>query len=513
MAMILILFNCTDSSSGGGDSSADDKDSNSDTTAPSYATVTIDNGSSVSFSSEVTLSLSAADDVGVTGYLVSESSITPMTDDSAWVLVNSSTSFSLAIAFTFSSGNDEKIVYVFYKDEAGNISSAASDSITITRWTDSEVGGKAITTAESGSIYIVGEGSLGGGMVLTKLDYSGATIWTRTLQSTINTWVDGVAVDESENIYVVGSVTGEFDGHANLGSSDIYLVKFNSEGDKQWSLQTGTADADKTTVHGSNGGVGIDSEGKIYIAGSTYGNFDGVSSGTEDIFVMKLDDASGDVIWINQKDDSDFDWLHDMIVDSEGNTYVTGAGNLDGHYTCNTGLADTITLKYSTSGDILWTAQIGHCNASKGMAVRIDSSKNVYVAAYTRLSIDGNPFYGGSNDFFIMKYDSLGNKQWTEQFGTDASDIPMALIVDSSSNSYVVGATSGTFEGNLTSEEGGAYVVKYDSSGNRLWNDQFSAGGVDAAMDNWGGIIILGSSSLIRINSSGARSDPSSAVD
>jgi Beta-propeller repeat len=501
VALIFLLLSCSsDSDDDSGSSTVQTtEESDADTTAPAYQTVVINNGISGSPDLEVNLSLSASDDTGVTGYLASESSTVPEANDSAWVNVSSSTSFSMTTPYTFTGVDGEKTVYVFFKDEAGNISTAASDSVTITSWTDSEEGGMAIATAGSGNMYILRND----GRTFTKLDYSGATIWTRGLDASDDGSLSDIAVDSSENIYLSGTTDGTFDGNTHLGGADIIAVKYNSNGEKQWSAQAGTALRDSSSNH--FGGIGIDDAGDVYIAGSTYGSFAGGSTGTEDIFVMKIDDVSGDIIWAKEKDDSDWDWPQRMTTDNEGNSYVTGGGNFEEHYDCNPHLADTVTIKYSSTGAILWTAQIGHCDASKGRGIKTDSSGNVYVAGYTKLSIDGNDFYGGSADFFVVKYNSLGTKQWTDQFGSDSFEYPMSMVIDNSGNFYVIGGASGTFEGNLTNEGGDIFVVKYNSSGTRLWNNQYIGSVEDAVMDKWGGIIIIGFDSLIRINSAGGR--------
>ena len=106
-----------------------------DTTAPSSPLVSINNGDTSTTSTSVTLSLSATDNVGVTGYCAKESSTTPSNSDSCWTSVTSTTSYSATVSFTLSSGSvgdNTKTVYVWFKDTAGNVSSSASDSITLT---------------------------------------------------------------------------------------------------------------------------------------------------------------------------------------------------------------------------------------------------------------------------------------------------------------------------------------------------------------------------------------------
>ena len=54
--------------------------------------------------------------------------------------------------------------------------------------------------------------------------------------------------------------------------------------------------------------------------------------------------------------------------------------------------------------------------------------------------LDGNSnAYNG--DLFVVKYNSLGTKQWTKQLGTNDYDNASGVATDSSGNVYVVGGT------------------------------------------------------------------------
>ena len=106
-----------------------------DTTAPTNPSISINSGGASTTTTSVTLTLSASDDTGVTGYYVSESTITPSLTSANWVSVTSAASYSATAAFTLSGGSvgdNTKTVYVWFKDSAGNISASASDSITLT---------------------------------------------------------------------------------------------------------------------------------------------------------------------------------------------------------------------------------------------------------------------------------------------------------------------------------------------------------------------------------------------
>lgn len=91
--------------------------------------VSINIGADYTNITAVTLSLSATDDEGVTGYCVSTGSSTPLLYSSKWVSATATTSYTSSVSYSFSSGDGSKTVYVWYKDTDGNISDTVSDSI------------------------------------------------------------------------------------------------------------------------------------------------------------------------------------------------------------------------------------------------------------------------------------------------------------------------------------------------------------------------------------------------
>jgi hypothetical protein len=108
-----------------------DGGSGGDTTAPSNVSLVINNGAASTSYTTVTLSIAATDNVGVAGYYISENSTTPSATASGWTSVTSTISYSANVSFTLSSGDGAKTIYVWFKDDAGNVSAPATASITL----------------------------------------------------------------------------------------------------------------------------------------------------------------------------------------------------------------------------------------------------------------------------------------------------------------------------------------------------------------------------------------------
>ena len=89
-------------------------------------------------------------------------------------------------------------------------------------------------------------------------------------------------MDLTGNVYMSGYTYGGLDGNTNSGNDDIFLVKYNSSGTKQWTSQLGTSSIDYVS------GMSIDSSGNVFISGYTEGGLDGnTNSGNKDIFLVK----------------------------------------------------------------------------------------------------------------------------------------------------------------------------------------------------------------------------------
>jgi hypothetical protein len=281
---------------------------------------------------------------------------------------------------------------------------------------------------------------------------------TQQLGTSSTDYGNGVTVDSSDNIYVTGQTQGGLDGNTSSGNWDLFLVKYNSSGVKQWTQQLGTSSYDK------GDGVTVDSSGNIYVTGYTAGGLDGnTSSGDADLFLVKYN-SSGVKQWTQQLGTSSSDQGNGVTVDSSNNIYVTGSttGGLDGN--TSSGSQDIFLVKYNSSGTKQWTKQLGTSSEDVGTGVTVDSSNNVYVSGYTAGGLDGNT-NSGSNDLILVKYNSSGTKQWTKQLGTSSNDKGEGVTVDSSNNVYVSGYTDGGLDGNTSSGGSDLILVKYNSSG------------------------------------------------
>ena len=338
-----------------------------------------------------------------------------------------------------------------------------------------------ITIDSSGNVYVTGV-TFGGldwntsaganDLFVVKYNSNGTKEWTKQLGSASSDYANGVATDSSGNVYVAGVTYGGLDGNSNQDNADLFVVKYNSSGTKQWTKQYGTGEYDEAR------GVATDSSGNVYVVGGTKGNLNGISnSGRTDAFVIKFN-SSDTKQWTKKLGTWQNDLANGVATDSSGNFYVTGFTYQDMDGNTSAGNADLFVAKYNSSGTKQWTKQLGTSKHDRARGVVTDSSGNVYVTGDTYGGLDGNT-NAGYNDLFVVKYNSSGTKQWTKQLGTSSTDLANGVATDPSGNVYVTGGTYGGLDGNTNAGNSDLFVVKYNSSGTKQWTKQLGSSSRD----------------------------------
>ncbi len=353
----------------------------------------------------------------------------------------------------------------------------------------------AVAEDGTGNLYVVGstDGDLDGetnaglsDIFLIKYDQYGIRKWTRLLGSAADEFGYGVTADASGNVTVFGTTTGGVDGNTLSGASsiDCVVARYDTDGNKQWTTQFGTAGGDCEAT-----GIVTTAAGTVYLAGFTDGNLGGkTNAGGYDAFLAAYD-ANGTQLWIALAGSSADDFGSAIALGSGGNLYVAGStyGSLGAAQNQDlSGMtSDLFLMKFTSAGAPVWTKQLGTAYDDDAWAIAADGSGNLYVAGGTYGDLDGNtnanpaiadPAWTATADLFVVKYDSAGTKQWTEQLGTAATDVATAVAVGANGNVYVAGETAGNLDGNVNADATGntsdLFVVKYDPTGQKLWTTE-----------------------------------------
>ena len=250
----------------------------SDTTAPN-GSISINSGASYTNSSTVTVTLSATDSTGVTGYYLSDSSTTPSSSASGWTSVTSTTSYSASVSYTLSSGEGSKTIYAWYKDAAGNVSSTANATITL----DTTVPTVTISSPTSNSTYTSTSSTISlGGSASDSSSGISSVAWSNdrggngTATGTASWTVSSISLSSGDNVITVTAKDG-----ANNSGTDTLQVTYNTSSTVGTpTVSTGSATNVTTSSATLNGTVNANGGTTTawFQYGSTSGSYGNTSS-------------------------------------------------------------------------------------------------------------------------------------------------------------------------------------------------------------------------------------------
>lgn len=116
---------------------------------------------------------------------------------------------------------------------------------------------------------------------IKKYDSNGNQLWSKELSTEKEDFIEDIIVDTDKNIYIVGGSGGNLFG-SNMGGIDIFIAKYNSNGELIWSKMIGTTQNDVGNA------IGLDEQGNIYFVGYTEGSLFDSNKGGTDIFIVKF---------------------------------------------------------------------------------------------------------------------------------------------------------------------------------------------------------------------------------
>ena len=326
--------------------------------------------------------------------------------------------------------------------------------------TSSEFGNAVQQTNDNGFIAVGSTRSFGAGssdVFLIKTDANGDTMWTKTFGGTNKDWGSSVQ-QTNDGGYIIGGKTGSF----GAGSGDIYLIKTDSSGNTLWTKIFGTSEQEFC------GSVIQTTDGGYCIAGST-GN---VVGGNSDVYLIKTD-TNGDSIWTKKFGGNNNDFAYSLQQTIDGGYIISGTT-----YNSNSQYDDVYLIKTNNAGVASWTKTFDESGHVNGNSVSQTGDSGYVIGGTT------------AGNFYALKVDSNGTKQWSKQIDAGGDDRCFSII-RSSDNGFVMAGYSRIYP-----SDADVLIVKLDGNGNSLWSKKF--GGIQWDESSMiqptmgGGFIIVG---------------------
>lgn len=280
---------------------------------------------------------------------------------------------------------------------------------------------------------------------LVKFSNGGTRIWATYYGGTDNDKAHGIDVMNDGTIFICGRTSSEnaiasIDAHQEFPGggpgSDGFLVKFNTDGGREWGTYYGGSQSDFSY------GCEADGAGTVALVGVTF------------------------------SDDN---------ISSPGAHQVNYAGG---------GGADAYLALFTPIGNRIWGTYYGGATEGGDMAygVDFDVNGNIYICGTTStqtaniIATAGShqPNFGGGTipyeyDAFVAKFNNDGERQWGTYYGGEANDFGDKISIDNINNVYLFGSTLS--ESDIATEDafktdnpfGGYFIASLDNNSERNW--------------------------------------------
>jgi len=297
----------------------------------------------------------------------------------------------------------------------------------------------------------------------------------------------GLTIDRWGNIIIVGDFWGGMEfGKSKLtsaGDRDIFVAKFDREGNHIWSQRYG----DRSEQVGV--GVDIDTTGAVFLLSAFTGTleFGGdplVSNGRYNVALARLDE-NGRHVWSRCFGDGGYHVPECIAVAPTGRVVIAGRfqGSIDfggGRIESKSEQTDIFLAAFSSDGKNLWAKRFGGPYEQQTRSVATDANGNIVLTGVFKGAID----FDGQvlsevqpKDYcgFLSKLDERGSTLWCKRFGDPSVEQGSVVAFDRSNGDVVV---AGFIRNKLPLEDSGkmravCLFARYDAAGVLRWSKAF----------------------------------------
>ncbi len=316
---------------------------------------------------------------------------------------------------------------------------------------------------------------------IVKTDSLGSKQWDKDFGGTSDDWLPSLQQTVDGGYILGGNSKSGIGGDKtqntwSMDTADYWIVKTDSLGNKQWDKNFGGTNwEDLSSIQQTaDGGYILGGTSASDISGDKTQNTWGTTS---DYWIVKID-ALGNKQWDKNFGGMGNDHLQSILQTSDGG-YIFGgysASNSSGDKTQNLwGFTDYWIVKTDSLGNKQWDKDFGGTDWQRLYSIQQTNDGGYILGGWSTSSISGDKTQdtNGDYDYWILKTDSLGNKQWDKDFGGSDRD-EFRFVQQTNDGGYLLsGDSDSPISGNKTESNLGnkqTWLVKTDSLGNILWD-------------------------------------------
>ena len=320
---------------------------------------------------------------------------------------------------------------------------------------------------------------------ILKLDQQGRKVWEKYFSGNRHDYLSATVSTREGGFLLAGtsySSSALDKKDRSHGSSDIWLIRIDENGEEQWQRTIGTRYSEEARS------VTQTTDEGFLVAGTM--NHPKLGYGSKDVLVVKLD-KTGKIVSEMIIGGQGLDEVEKVIPTKDGGTLLgiysrSGAVGND-----ELSMINDKRLKINSSSPLSFTNGSGHDNGDASAPLSMTNAHSGNNNSVTLSGGEGSVSYQskttdnyGEGDYWIVKLDKNGKVQWEKNFGGSEDDhIRTMALTDSG---YIIGgeSRSGTSGNKRAKVEEGTdlWVLALDEDGNEAWQQSYSFGNRDVMM-------------------------------
>jgi hypothetical protein len=339
-------------------------------------------------------------------------------------------------------------------------------------------GGGYIAVGASGSTGGDGAGARGGLDVwIVRFNSEGEKMWHKKYGGTLEDVAHSIIRTSSNNYLVLGStLSNDGDVSASKGGRDAWLLNIDGDGNLLWEKTIGGTGEDELYNLKSS------ADGNYIMSGWTFSTDGDVSfnHGNADAWIVKVNDQ-GDIVFEKTYGGSNQDVAFDATPVSDGGYIFCGrVSSADGDAADRTSEASAGWFaKLNSAGTLAGKVYIGESTVDAGV-VAMESLNGDFLFAGTTASDVAYENFHGDYDAFVLRVGAAGNIRWAKAFGGSGRE-RLADFIETNDGNFILAGSTKSDDGDITSLLGGEDVMllKLNGDGNIITSTTFGGSSND----------------------------------
>ena len=299
---------------------------------------------------------------------------------------------------------------------------------------------------------------------IVKLNRNADIEWEKTYGGSNNDEAKNIQQTTDGGYIVVGhtkSVNGDISN--NHGSTDIWLLKLNSNGSLNWQKTYGGSDYEYTNC------IKQTNDGGFIVSAQAASNDGDVSNNKSHngYWLIKLD-INGNLKWSKTFEGINLERTNNVQQTTDGGYLIVGGSQTINSYNAGTrSNIDYWVVKLQANGNLNWQKTYGGSGNDQANCIQKTNDGHYIIAGYT-FSSDGDiTRLDGGSDAWVLKIDDLGNILQQTTIGTSGHEIAYNVSQTHNNNLLIAGSSQ-----NNNGGEERIFIAALNTNFTLLWQQQ-----------------------------------------